>query len=158
MFVCSTKFSSSLQGFLSHKGAIQGDQLASTMLGSLSKWHRVRKWCAVFRKLLFFTTSWCPSRHWDSSYPFLFVFTQGLEHKVPDCAGFWCVNHVVLTMWWSRYPYEFSTWSWPLTQDPFRWTLLLLSKHMIASNFNSSFLAFKLVFIAVIDYDNKGLP
>ena len=44
--------------------------------------------CCLLEATFLFTTSWCPSRHWDSSYSFLFVFTQGLEHKVADCAGF----------------------------------------------------------------------
>ena len=37
---------------------------------------------------LVITTLWCPLRHSNSSYSFLWVLTLGLEPKVPDCARF----------------------------------------------------------------------
>ena len=92
--------------------------------------------CSRPRSFLFKKLPQCTLCHSSSSYSFLWVLTLGLEPKIPDCAGFWCC--------------ESCTWSWPLTQDPFLWPLLLMFTHYLRMA-GTTILAFKLVVFVAIE-------
>jgi hypothetical protein len=59
------------------------------------------------RSYLVITTPWHPLSCSVSSYSFLHVLSMDLNRR----------SQIVL---------DTSTWSWPLTQDPFHWTLVLM--------------------------------
>jgi hypothetical protein len=73
-------------------------------------WLNASKAIPCYGSYLVITTMWHPLSCSASSYSFLHVLPLDLNRR-------------------SRIVLDTSTWSWPLTQDPFCWTLVLMINH-----------------------------
>jgi hypothetical protein len=107
-------------------------RISSTLYASFPFVWVLQKLCLTSRSYLMITTMWHPLSCSASSYSFLYLLTLVLNRR-------------------SRIVLDISTWNWPLTQDPFYWTLFVNGKTLTQYGF-----PFKLAVAVVIELRQQG--